>query len=143
MSNIEKFWDHIRVACHAPDTEQMFSANKQLPKLFGVDMTVDEINECEFYWNGFVLKDQIILAMWVGIRLPRGGVKVFILVDDEIKPLATSLAFRNMTYWLATWFTAHYGLWDRRELKLVLDCKPSESKTIVNFMHLLASKCGM
>lgn len=132
------FWDHILVGTRPrPKTEAMIAEDVYLPKLFNVSL-----DPYKFHWCCFVLKKQIILAMWCTHLNRKGAVKVCTLADTSLKNITTCFEFRKMVFYLCRWFEAQYSSPDR-PLKVVLDCKPSEGATLVHIIALLASRAGM
>lgn len=139
IPHIPGFWDHVLVGTRTPpNTVKMIGTDVYLPKLFNV-----YLGSNTFHWCCFVLKKQIILAMWCTSVPRRGQPKVLPLVDNTLRNLTSSTEFRKMVFYLCRWFTAQYVSPTERELNLVLDCKPSEGSTLVHFICLLASRCGM
>ncbi|TKS65998.1 hypothetical protein D9C73_000054 [Collichthys lucidus] len=131
------FWDHILVGTRPrPKTEAMFAPDVYLPKLFDVTLA-----PYTFHWCCFVLKKQIILAMWCIVT--KRVSKVCTLIDNTLRSFTTSAEFRKMVFYLCRWFEAQYVSQSGRQLKVVLDCKTSEGSTLAHFMALLASKMGM
>lgn len=116
----------------------MIGPDDCLSKLFNVCL-----GSYRFHWCCFVLKKQIILAMWCNSVPRRGQPKVLPLVDNALKHFTTSIEFRRMVFYLSRWFTAQYVSPTDRQLKVVLDCKPSESFTLVHIIALLAYRSGM
>lgn len=138
IPHVPGFWDHVLVGrCPMPQMVKMIGPDDHLPKLFNVDS-----GAYRFHWCCFVLKKQIILAMWCTLLTGEGQCKVLPLTDDHLRNITSTLTFRRMVFYLSRWFTAQYVLPNERELKVVLDCKPSEG-CLVHIMALLASKIGM
>ena len=138
ISHVPGFWDHVIVGTHAPHTtEDMIDHDDYLPKLFDV-----RLGRYRFHWCCFVLKKQIILAMWCTDARGNGRPRVVPLVDADLRYYTTSPEFRCMAFYLCKWFTAQYTS-PARELKVVLDCKPSQGATFVHVIAFLASKIGM
>lgn len=132
------FWDHILVGTRPRSkTKVMIAHDVYLPKLFNVSL-----DPYKFHWCCFVLKKQIILAMWCTHVNKKGVVKVCTLADTFLKNVTTCLEFRKMVFYLCRWFEAQYSS-SERPLKVVLDCKPSEGATLVHVIALLASRAGM
>ncbi|XP_055362714.1 uncharacterized protein LOC114850818 isoform X2 [Betta splendens] len=139
IPHIKGFWDHVLVGSRPPSkTETMIGPDENLPKLFNV-----RLGYVRFHWCCFVLQEQVILAMWCTLVPERGLPKVVPLVDTTLKPITSSKEFRNMVFFLARWFTVQYASQKERQLKVVLDCKPSEGSTLVHIIALLAYKSGM
>lgn len=137
ISHVPGFWDRVIVATHAPQTtEDMIGHDDHLPKLFGVDLGF-----YRFHWCCFVLTKQIILAMWCTVT-GDGQPRVVPLVDTELRSYTDTPEFTRMVFYLRQWFTAQYTS-PARELKVVLDCKPSQGSTFVHFIAYLASKIGI
>lgn len=141
LAHIQGFWDHIVVGAHLPQsTEKMIVAQDEyLPKLFNV--TIDR--PLGFHWCCFVFADQVILAMWCTAVDETGGVSVLPLTHKNVRSLTSSEEFRCMAYCLFRWFTVQYGQEPHRQVKIVLDCMPSESPSLVHILSLIAAKCGM
>ncbi|XP_056266984.1 uncharacterized protein LOC130191315 [Pseudoliparis swirei] len=150
IPHVPGFWDHILVGTRAPPKmEKMIGPDDYLPKLFDVFLGV-----YKFHWCCFVLKKQIILAMWCTAKPRIGDPKVFSVLDNMLKGITERTAFRKMIFYLSRWFTNQYVAQSEdasqspreppndRQLKVVLDCKPSEG-LLVNLITLLAYKCGM
>lgn len=139
IPHLPGFWNHVLVGtCPRPKTEAMLAFDVYLPKLFNV-----ALGPYRFHWCCFVLRKQIVLAMWCTNVARRGAMKVCTLADNTLKNFTTSIEFRKMVFYLCRWFEAQYASQSARPLKVVLDCKPSEGSTLVHFMALLASKSGM
>ncbi|XP_049892048.1 uncharacterized protein LOC126384796 [Epinephelus moara] len=139
IPHVQGFWDHIVVGTkHHPATEKLVGHDDHLPKLFNVCL-----GSYRFHWCCFVLKKQIVLAMWC-ISVPKQGQpKVFTLVDTALRSITTSTEFKSMVFYLSRWFTAQYASPPGRQLHVVLDCKPSEGSSVVHIIALLASRSGM
>lgn len=136
IPHLQGFWDHVLVGkCPPPDTDEMIAPDDHLPKLFNVSL-----GPYRFHWCCFVLKKQIVLAMWCTSG-PRP--KVLSLVDISLRKHTASPEFRSMVTYLSRWVTAQYVRPRGRQLKVVLDCKPSEGASLVHAVASLASKCGM
>lgn len=137
IPHVPGFWDHVLVGTRTPpNTEKMIGPDYYLPKLFNV-----ALGSHRFHWCCFVLKTQIILAMWC-TTITTGVQRVFPLVDNALKRLTENTNFRRMVFYLSRWFTAQYVSPAARQLKVVLDCKPSEG-TLVHLIATLALGCGM
>ena len=138
IPHVPGFWDHVLVGERTPPkTEAMIGPDLHLPKLFNVSLGV-----YKFHWCCLVLRKQIILAMWCTSKPRIGHPKVFSVVDNVLKSFTTTTEFKRMVFYLCRWFTAQYGSLNERQLKVVLDCKPSEG-SLVNIITLLAFKSGM
>ncbi|KAI4822176.1 hypothetical protein KUCAC02_007735 [Chaenocephalus aceratus] len=136
IPHLQGFWDHVLVGkCPPPDTDEMIAPDDHLPKLFNVSL-----GPYRFHWCCFVLKKQIVLAMWCTSG-PRP--KVLSLVDISLRKHTASPEFRSIVTYLSRWVTAQYVRPRGRQLKVVLDCKPSEGASLVHAVASLASKCEM
>lgn len=139
IPHIPGFWDHILVGnCPLPNTEKMIGPDDYLPKLFNVSL-----GSYRFHWSCFVLKRQIILAMWCSAVSSTGRSEVFPLVHNRLKNITTGLEFRGMVVYLSQWFKVQYMTPTERPLAVVLDCKPSDGSSVVDVITVLASKSGM
>ncbi|KAL0961675.1 hypothetical protein UPYG_G00352940 [Umbra pygmaea] len=139
IQHVKGFWDHIIVSTHLPPSAHEFlGVDENLPHLFGV-----KLQNYRFHWCGFVLKHEIILSMWCSLQQIMGQIKVLTLVDSQLKPLVSSREFKNMIHLLPRWFKAQYSSTNRRQVKVVFDCKPTEAASLVHFLDSFASKCGL
>ncbi|KAJ8009854.1 hypothetical protein DPEC_G00068510 [Dallia pectoralis] len=139
IPHIKWFWNHIAAGKWIPgSTEVMIGHDEHLLKLFKVSL-----GSYRFHWCCFVLKKQIILAMWCTSAPKRGQPKVITLVDSALKTYTESVDFKTMVLYLCRWFTVQYVSPQNRQLKVVLDCKPSEGSSLVHVVASLASKIGM
>ncbi|TNN26405.1 hypothetical protein EYF80_063457 [Liparis tanakae] len=144
VPHVPGFWDHI-----PPESEKMIGPDDYLLKVLDVFLGV-----YTFHWCRFVLKKQIILAMWRSSMPTIGDPKVFWVLDNVLKGVTETIEFRRMAFYLSRWFTAYFVAQsedasqarreppNERQLKLVLDCQPSEG-SLLHLITLLAFKCGM
>ncbi|KAK2832690.1 hypothetical protein Q5P01_016579 [Channa striata] len=70
------------------------------------------------------------------------------LIDSSLRGKVTDVAFRRMLHYLREWFVVHYrrkpeGIDDRRELHVVLDCKPSDGPTLIHLISKRTAKSRM
>ncbi|XP_034146530.1 uncharacterized protein LOC117592742 isoform X2 [Esox lucius] len=139
IPHIPGFWDHVVVGTRArPKMDRMIGPDIYLPRLFNV-----LLGPYTFHWCCFVLKTQVILAMWCSSVCVTGQLKVLPLVDNTLNNFTSAIEFRRMLFYLTRWFKAQYGSTVERQLKVVLDCKPSEGSSLVHVIAILAWRCGM
>ncbi|KAK2814716.1 hypothetical protein Q5P01_000550 [Channa striata] len=149
IPHVPGFWDHVLVGNIPPPptgAEAVTGLDIYLPRLFDVDM-----GSHAFHWCCFVLRKQIILAMWcttvLAAREHRETAMVP-LIDSSLRGKETDVAFRRMLHYLREWFVVRYrrkpeGVDDGRELHVVLDCKPPDGPTLIHLISKLKAKSGM
>lgn len=114
----------------------MLGPDYYLPKLFNV-----VLQPYRFHWCCFVFKTYVLLAMWCTTLTEKEEV-IHPLVDPSLYSLIETTGFRRMVVYLSRWFTVQYTKPGGRQLKIALDCKPSEG-TLVHMMASLAYHSGM
>lgn len=149
IPHVPGFWDRVLVGNIPPPStgaEAVTGPDIYLPRLFDVDM-----GSHAFHWCCFVLRKQIILAMWCTTVLAAGEHRetaMVPLIDSSLRGKVTDVAFRRMLHYLREWFVVRYrrkpeGADDGRELHVVLDCKPSDGPTLIHLISKLTAKGGM
>ncbi|KAK2832711.1 hypothetical protein Q5P01_016600 [Channa striata] len=149
IPHVPGFWDRVLVGnIPLPSTgaEAVTGPDIYLPRLFDVDM-----GSHAFLWCCFVLRKQIILAMWCTTVLAAGEHRetaMVPLIDSSLRGKVTDVAFRRMLHYLREWFVVRYrrkpeGVDDGRELHVVLDCKPSDGPILIHLISKLTAKSGM
>ncbi|XP_041835355.1 uncharacterized protein LOC121636116 [Melanotaenia boesemani] len=140
IPHVKGFWDHVFVGRQAQATsmQRMIVPDEHLPHLFNVHLDAHT-----FHWCCFVLKKQVILAMWCQNIPKKASPRVVTLVDRALKSITQSVAFKNMVFYLARWFSIQYERPQQdRQLKVALDCKPGEGFTLVHMLAFIGEKCG-